>query len=148
MVRVRAVPDEVPRPAGVNEWGNGFDPAKYTDFRPMTVVGSQGKAPMFVLSGSAVMNRGQSARKSTRLAALGRALKEDWHSLDSTELYVLDPGEWAVGNVYKQVAMLCRIAPTWERTLRWLSPLHLARAVARDHPHAYFAESDAEENGE
>ena len=28
------------------------------------------------------------------------------------------------------IGILCRIAPTWDRTLRWPSPLHLARATA------------------
>jgi hypothetical protein len=47
-------------------------------------------------------------------------------------------------DLLKSVAMLCRVAPNWQRTLRWPSPLHLARAVVQDHPHAYFEEEGEE----
>ncbi|MDP2314349.1 MAG: DUF3962 domain-containing protein [Pseudomonadota bacterium] len=145
VVRVRTAAGEVPRPAGVGDWDDGLAPAKHTDFRPMAVAGAEGNlVPTFVLSGSGVMSQGMSARKSTRLATTGMGLGEDWHSLGATELLVLDAGRWDRAKLLEQVAMLCRIAPTWDRTLRWPSPLHLARAVVRDHPHRYFADGEAE----
>ena len=57
---------------------------------------------------------------------------------------MLEPGRWEPTKLIEQVAMLCRIAPTWDRTLRWPSPLHLARAIVRDHPHRYFVDGEAE----
>ena len=148
VVRVRTAVHEVPRPAGVGAWTEGLQAAKHTDFRPMSVVGAEGRAPTFVLSGSAVMSRGRSARASTRFAAPPKALNEDWHALGSTELLVLESGAWEPEDLMTQLAMLCRVAPTWNRTLRWPSPLHLARAVARDHPHGYFAEGEDIEEAE
>lgn len=148
VVRVRAVTSEVPRPAGVGCWADGFQPARHTDFRPMSVPDAQGSAPVFVLSGSAVMSQGQSARKSTRFSASPRGLKEDWHSLGTTELLVTEAGTWSSKQLTEQVAMLCRVAPTWNGTLRWPSPLHLARAIVRDHPHDYFADGEEEEEQE
>lgn len=144
MVRVRTDKSEVPCPAGVNGWDEGFNPAKFTPFRTMAVHGAQGNAPFFILSGSAVMDQGINARKSTRFAAPFKALKKDWHSLEATELFIMEPGEWESDDLLKNVAMLCRIAPKRQRTLRWPSPLHLARAIVRDHPHAYFEEEEEE----
>lgn len=148
VVRVRTTTSEVPRPAGAGGWDEGLRPARHTDFRPMTVAAAQGLSPTFVLSGSAVMSQGQSARKSTRFATSPRGLREDWHSLGTTELLVLEPGAWKPDDLVAQVAMLCRVAPTWDRTLRWPSPLHLARAVVRDHPHGYAADGDDAEETE
>jgi hypothetical protein len=145
IVRVRAVSVEVPRPAGTISEDGKLAPMKHTSFRHVAISGAQGLAPTFVQSGSAVMDQGKSARKFTRLAAELKNLKEDWHSLGSTELLALEPGRWERDELLEQVAMLCRVAPTWERTLRWPSPLHLARAVVRDHPHGYFAEAEEEE---
>lgn len=144
VVRVRAHKEEVPCPAGANGWDEGFNPAKFTPFRTMAVSDAQGNAPFFVLSGSAVMDQGKSARNSTRFAAPSKALQKDWHSLGATELFIMEPGEWDIIDLLKSVAMLCRVAPNWQRTLRWPSPLHLARAVVQDHPHAYFEEEDEE----
>ncbi|MFN2344001.1 MAG: hypothetical protein ABR542_11650, partial [Desulfonatronovibrio sp.] len=55
---------------------------------------AQGNSLFFVLYGSAVMDQGKSARKSTRFAAPSKALKKDWHSLGATELFIMEPGEW------------------------------------------------------
>lgn len=145
VVRVRTAPSEVPRPAGVGAWDQGNKPALYTDFRPMALQDAQGRAPTFVVSGSAVMSQGMGARKTTRLRASATCLQEDWHSLGTTELLVMEPGSWEAEALIEQAAMLCRIAPTWDRTLRWPSPLHLARAVVRDHPHDYFTDEEAED---
>lgn len=145
VVRVRASLNEVPRPAGTGDWERGFSPAKYTDFRPMFVKDAPSGTPWFLLSGSAVMSQGQNARRSSRFGASPRGLREDWHSLGTTELMVLEQGVWQREALVAQVAILCRIAPTWDRTLRWPSPLHLARAIVRDHPHDYFSEEDDEE---
>ncbi|WP_045213361.1 RNaseH domain-containing protein [Desulfonatronovibrio magnus] len=90
------------------------------------------------------MDQGINARKSTRFAAPSNALKKDWHSLGATELFIMEHGEWKSDDLLKSVAMLSRIAPNWQRTLRWPSPLHLARAIVRDHPHAYFEEEEEE----
>lgn len=142
VVRVRSAKSEVPWAAGANSWDDGFSPAKYTSFRPMTVQDAQGNAPAFILSGSAVMDQGRNARESTRFAASPGALKEDWHVLGVTELLVKESGEWHDHDLLDCVAMLCRISPTWQRTLRWPSPLHLARAVVQDHPHANLEEDE------
>jgi hypothetical protein len=143
VVRVRAG-SEVPRPAGVGSWQVPA-PARYTDFRPMSAIGAQGTTATLVLSGSAVMSQTRSARAGTRFSASAQALRDDWQALGMTELLVLAPGVWSQRQVEEQVAMLCRVAPTWDRTLRWPSPIHLARAVVRDHPHEYFVEDDEEE---
>ncbi len=149
VVRIRSLPDELARPAGAGNWIDKLVPAKYTPFRPMRVTGAEGNAPTVVLSGSAVMDTTPEGRKSTRYLANNSAVRKDWHSLGATEIQVLDPGRWAQEDIIGQVAMLCRVAPTWNRGLRWPSPLHLARAVVRDHPHRYFADGDREaENSE
>lgn len=148
VVRVRAGGSEVPRPGGRGGWTAGMTPATYTDFRPMSVAGAQGRAPIFVTSGSAVMSQGKIARRSTRFATSARGLREDWHALGATELLVLERGRWEAEALAGQVAMLCRVPPTWDRTLRWPSPLHLARAVVRDHPHQYFADGDDSDDAE
>lgn len=144
VVRIRALADEVLRPAGSGDWSDRWSPARHTDFRPMDVVAADGKAPTFVVSGSASMARCMSACDSSRLAARGKALREDWHALGTTEILVLDPGRWRPDAVGDQVAMLCRVAPTSDRVLRWPSPLHLARAIVRDHPFHYLRDADLE----
>jgi len=148
VVRVRTATSEVVRPAGVGEWTDKLNPAKHTDFRLMALNGGEGQSPTYVLAGSAVMSREISARNSTRFAAAPMDLKKDWHSLGVTELQVLDAGPWECEDLLRQVAILCRVAPTWDRTLRWPSPLHLARAVVRDHPHGYFADGEEGEEAE
>ena len=114
----------------------------------MELEGGEGTVPTYVLAGSAVMSREMSARKSTRLAAEPRDLKKDWHALGVTELQVLDAGTFDRETLLRQIGILCRFAPTWDRTLRWPSPLHLARAVVRDHPHGYFHEGEEAEEVE
>lgn len=146
VVRVRTAASEVPRPAGADDWSESLKPAKHTPFRLMELEGGEGAVPTYVLAGSAVMDREMSARKSTRFAADPRDLKKDWHALGVTELHVLDAGPFDREVLLRQIGILCRVAPTWDRTLRWPSPLHLARAVVRDHPHGYF--SEGEEVGE
>lgn len=148
VVRVRTATSEVLRPAGIGDWSELLKPATHTPFRLMELEGGEGIAPTYVLAGSAVMSREMSARKSTRLAAQPRDLKKDWHALGVTELQVLDPGPFLREDLLRQVGILCRIAPTWDRTLRWPSPLHLARAVVRDHPHGYFNEGEEAEEVE
>lgn len=148
VVRVRTATSEIVRPAGAGEWNEGFSPAKHTDFRLMTLIGGQGETPTYILAGTAVMSRESSLRKSTRLVASDRDLRKDWHSLGVTELRVLSDGPWNREALLGQVALLCRVAPTWDRTLRWPSPLHLARAVVRDHPHSYFADGEEDEDVE
>lgn len=145
VVRVRTATSEVLRPAGTGEWSSSLRPATHTPFRLMAVEGAEGVAPTCVLAGSAVMSNEWSARDSTRFAAKPNALKKDWHALGVTELQVLDPGPFEHEALLQQIGILCRIAPTWDRTLRWPSPLHLARAIVRDHPHGYF---DEDEQGE
>jgi hypothetical protein len=65
-----------------------------------------------------------------------------------TELQILAAEQWDPEDLLRQVAVLCRVAPTWDRTLRWPSPLHLARAVVRDHPHGYANDGEEEEEVE
>lgn len=148
VVRVRTATSEVLRPAGTGEWSSSLRPATHTPFRLMAVEGAEGVAPTCVLAGSAVMSNEWSARGSTRFAAKPNALKKDWHALGVTELQVLDPGPFEREALLQQIGILCRIAPTWDRTLRWPSPLHLARAVVRDHPHGYFDEDEQAEEVE
>lgn len=145
VVRVRTATSEVLRPAGTGEWSDKKSPVTHTDFRLMAVEGAEGHAPTCVLSGSAVMSNERSARRSTRFGMEARDLRNDWHSLGVTELHVLEPGPFEREALLRQVGILCRVAPTWDRTLRWPSPLHLARAVVLDHPHGY---SDEAEEGE
>lgn len=145
VVRVRTATSEVLRPAGNGDWSPSLNPATHTPFRLMAVEGAEGDAPTCVLAGSAVMSRERGARSSTRFAAQPRDLRKDWHALGVTELQVLDPGPFEREALLQQIGILCRIAPTWDRTLRWPSPLHLARAIVRDHPHGYF---DEDEQGE
>lgn len=143
VVRVRSIQTELPKAAGEGELGGGFDRAGCTSFRAMTLANVE-SSPLFVVSGSAVMDRGQTARKSSRFACHQLAQKSERHSLCSTEIRVLEPGRWDAATVARQIAMLCRISPHWSRTLRWPSPLHLARAVVQDHPYRDFADRDKE----
>lgn len=145
VVRVRTATSEIVRAAGAGEWTGELNPAKYTPFRLMKLNGGEGRSPTYVLAGSAVMSREISARQSTRFAADSKNLSKEWHSLGISELQVLEAGPWADEDLLRQVAILCRIAPTWDRTLRWPSPLHLARAVVRNHPHGYFNEGEEAE---
>lgn len=145
VVRVRTATSEVVRPAGIGDWSDSLKPATHTPFRLMELEGGEGVVPAYVLAGSAVMSRERSARKGTRFAAEPRDLKKDWHALGVTELQVLDAGPFDRDVLLHQVGILCRVAPTWDRTLRWPSPLHLARAVVRDHPHGYFDEGEEAE---
>lgn len=144
VIRVRALASELVRPAGAHDWTQAFTPARHTDFKPMRVVDARGDAPALVLSGSAVMNTVRSARTSSRFGASEKGLGEEWHSLGVTELLVVEPGQWDPDKLIEQAAMLCRVAPTWDRVLRWPSPLHLARAIVRDHPFRYFHEAAME----
>lgn len=148
VVRVRTATSEVPRPAGVGDWSDSLTPARHTPFRLLEMEGGEGIVPAYVVAGSAVMDREISARESTRFAAEPRNLKKNWHALGITELHVLDAGKFDREALLRQIASLCRIAPTWDRTLRWPSPLHLARAVVRDHPHGYFDEGEEGEEVE
>jgi hypothetical protein len=111
----------------------------------MAVNDGEGRSPTYVLASSAHMSR---ARKSTRFGAAPRDLKKDWHSLGVMELQILAAGQWDPEDLLRQVAVLCRVAPTWDRTLRWPSPLHLARAVVRDHPRGYANDGEEEEEVE
>lgn len=146
VVRVRAAANEVPRPAGVGEWREPAAAARFTDFRPMSVTGAQGVSAKFVVSGSAVMSQNRTSRTGTRFAVPVEALQDDWHALGTTELLVLEPGKWTQQELEDQTAMMCRVAPTWDRGLRWPSALHLARAVVRDHPHEYFMDHEDDED--
>lgn len=148
VVRVRTATSEVLRPAGSGDWSESLTPATHTTFRLMELEGGEGTVPMYVLAGSAVMSRERGARESTRFAADPRNLRKDWHALGVTELQVLDAGPFDRENLHQQIGILCRIAPTWDRTLRWPSPLHLARAIVRDHPHGYFDEGEEAEEVE
>ena len=148
VVRVRTATSEVLRPAGIGDWSESLTPATHTPFRLMELEGGEGTVPAYVLAGSAVMSREMSARESTRFAAEPRNLKKDWHALGVTELQVLDTGPFDREVLQQQIGILCRVAPTWDRTLRWPSPLHLARAVVRDHPHGYFSEGEEAEEVE
>ncbi len=142
VVRIRTATSEILRPAGAGQWSDKRSPATHTDFRLMAVDGAEGAAPTCVLAGSAVMSQERSARLSTRFAAQPRDVRKDWHALGITELQVLEAGPFDHEALLRQVGILCRVAPTWDRTLRWPSPLHLARAVVRDHPHGYFSEGE------
>lgn len=148
VVRVRTVTSEVLRPAGVGDWSDSPEPARHTRFRLVELEGGEGIVPTYVVAGSAVMDREMGARDSTRFAAEPRDLKKDWHALGVTELQALDAGEFDRGALLRQIGILCRVAPTWDRTLRWPSPLHLARAIVRDHPHGYFNEGEEGEEVE
>jgi hypothetical protein len=145
VVRVRTATSELPRPAGNHDWSDELRPATHTDFRLMHLTERTSRSASYVVAGSAVMSTEMGARKSTRFQANPRDLKKDWHSLGVTELHVLEDGPFERDALLRQVAVLCRVAPTWDRTLRWPSPLHLARAVVRDHPHRYFADGEEEE---
>lgn len=148
VVRIRTATSEVLRPAGTGAWSDKKTPVTHTDFRLMAVDGAEGHAPTCVLAGSAVMSTERTARRSTRFRAEARDLRKDWHSLGVTELHVLEPGPFEREALVRQTGILCRVAPTWDRTLRWPSPLHLARAVVLDHPHGYFADGEEGEETE
>lgn len=143
VVRVRTAVSEIVRAAGVGQWSEPPSPARHAPFRLMRVKESEGQSPSYVFTGSNLMSRERSAREGTRFAAKPASLKKDWHSLGVTELQLLDAGSWKADELLQQLGLLCRYAPMWkDRTLRWPSPLHLARAIVRDHPHGYFNESE------
>lgn len=134
VVRVKSASEELPRVAGQGSWQEQTLPATSSAFRPMTITDVEGQGATYLVSGSAVQERNQSARKMSRFTATGAALSEDWHSLGMTEFWVMDPGSHETDAILMESLALCRGAPTWPRTLRWPTPLHLARAVVDDHP--------------
>jgi len=134
VVRVRSAFEELPRVAGQGNWQEQTLPATSSAFRPMAITDTEGQGATYLVSGSAVQERNQSARKMSRFTATGAALAEDWHSLGVTEFWVMGTGAHEADAILGESLALCRGAPTWPRTLRWPAPLHLARAVVDDHP--------------
>jgi hypothetical protein len=62
-----------------------------------------------------------------------------------TEFHCRSAGPFDPSDLYELSALLCRQAPTWDSTLVFPSPMHLARAMVRDHPGKYFSEAAADE---
>jgi hypothetical protein len=103
------------------------------------------RGAQFYVSTPRAMNAMGAHRNGTRYSVSGRDLASDWHALNMTEFSVRHAGPFLADDLYELSALLCRQAPTWEGTLNWPSPLHLARAVVRDHPGDYLADGEGVE---
>jgi hypothetical protein len=86
-----------------------------------------------------------SHRDFTRFTVDPRHLGDNWHALNMTEFRCCAAGPFEPSDLYELAALLCRQAPTWDGTLNWPSPVHLARALVEDHPGRYLAEGGAED---
>ncbi|WP_458526450.1 hypothetical protein [Onishia taeanensis] len=126
VVRVKPASEELPRVAGQGNWQEKTTPATSSAFRPMTIEGSKGRGATYLVSGSAVQERNQSARKMSRFTASHAAFSEDWHSFGMTEFWIMDPGSREADAILMESLALFRGAPIWPRALRWPTPPHTA----------------------
>jgi len=147
VVRVRTEPRHVPRPAGTGSWpATGTSPKRPGETNALVRIAREDwPGAQFYVSTPRVMNAIGAHRNGTRYTVSGRDLGSDWHALNMTEFSVRHAGPFVADDLYELSALLCRQAPTWEGTLNWPSPLHLARAVVKDHPGGYLADSEGVE---
>jgi hypothetical protein len=147
VLRVRADEKEVPRPAGTGDWpADGLPRKPGTINALMRLDDPDWDGVWFYASTPKVMGAKGANRMATRYTCDERSLRDDWHGLNLTEFLCRHPGPFEPEALCELSALLCRIAPTWEGTLNWPSPLHLAKAIVVDHPGRYLAqnEDDAE----
>lgn len=71
---------------------------------------------------------------------------DNWQALNMTEFRCCAPGRLRPDDLYEPAALLCRQAPTWDGTLDWPSPVHLAKVLVADHPGRYLAAGDFEDD--
>jgi hypothetical protein len=149
VVRIRANPQHVPRPAGTGPWpGIGSEAQRPGEINALVQLARPDwDEAMFYASTPRVMNRMGAHRRSTRFTADARDLRRDWHALNMTEFSCRHRGPFIPEDLYQLTALLCRQAPTWDGTLNWPSPLHLARAIVADHPGRYLENEAGEGNG-
>jgi hypothetical protein len=142
LVRVRADARQVPRPAGTGPWpALGAFLGRPGEMNALLRLAREDwPGAHFYVSTPRAMNVMGAHRDGTRYVASGRDLARDWHAMNMTEFSVRHAGPFAPLDLYELSALLCRQAPTWEGTLNWPSPLHLARAVVKDHPGCYLAD--------
>lgn len=134
VIRCRSAQAEIPQIIGDGEWEQAdHKPATYTEIRNQRFIDGSERVSITV-SGSATMSQGIYARSSTRFHASEPDQRRDWHSVNGTEHVILHAKSWSPNELHLQCAMLCRLAPHWDRVLRWPAPLHLARAIVRDCP--------------
>lgn len=139
VVRVRTGAKEVPRPAGLGPWVGALGPGKPRTINALLRLKDEdyGSAWFYASTPRAMSVMGEH-RHHTRFSVDQRSLKHNWHSLNMTEFSCRRPGPFAQADIYQLSAMLCRQAPTWDGTLDWPSPPHLARAILDDHPARFF----------
>jgi hypothetical protein len=149
VVRVRANPQHVPRPAGTGPWpALGGELQRPGEINALVQLAHPDwDEAMFYASTPRVMNQMGAHRRCTRFTADARDMRRDWHALNMTEFSCRHRGPFIAKDLYQLTALLCRQAPTWEGTLNWPSPLHLARAIVADHPGRYVDNEVSEENG-
>jgi len=147
VIRVRSHEDEVPRPAGVGEWpedGMVRNPS-VTDGL-LRLENQDWEGARFYISASNTMRQMGQHRHYNRYSddLTKGELRKDWHSLTMTEFWCRHSGPFDMPALYELAARLCREAPTWDGTLNWPSPVHLAKAMLEDHPARYFKDFAAE----
>lgn len=143
VVRVRPNEKEVPRVAAAHDWPDDLAAGPGKPSTPNALFGIADEhfaGAQFYVSSSLTMDRNGGHRRHTRWTCTPEQLAENWHALTATELWATFPGPFAASALYRLSAVLCRQAPTWIGTLERPSPMHLARAIVRDHPAGEFRE--------
>jgi len=150
VVRTRVNPQHVPRPAGTGPWVNPALPAARAGVMDalVTLKTAGWDGAQFYVSTPRLMGAMGAHRQHTRFTAEPRSLRNDWHALNMTEFSCRHQGSFTPAELYELSALLCRQAPTWDGTLNWPSPLHLARAIVADHPGRYLDGENDPEFGE
>lgn len=150
VIRTRVNPQHVPRPAGTGPWIDPALPAGRAGVMDalVTLKSASWDGARFYVSTPRLMGAMGPHRQHTRFTADPRTLRNDWHALNMTEFSCRHQGPFIPAGLYELSALLCRQAPTWDGTLNWPSPLHLAKAIVADHPGRYLdGENDPESGG-
>jgi hypothetical protein len=148
VVRVRSDSNQVPRPAGLGPWQNQptFTGTMHALLR---LENAQWDGVGFYISTPPMLGRpGPHRFGHTRHHARAADQKRDWHSLNLTEFRCLQPGPFQSEDLCELSARLCRQAPTWEGTLNAPSPIHLAKALVRDHPQGFLSGDEVDEDSD
>ena len=142
LVRVRSEAEEVPRPAGIGPWPAGPGPDKpHTMNALLRLATNEWDGACYYINTPRNMAVQGEHRTQTRFTASidqPRSLGDNWQALNLTEFVCVDAGPFERDAIYELAALLCREAPTWDGTLDWPSPCHLARAIVEDHPGRYL----------
>ena len=154
IIRTRMEDDKVPRAARVGDFprnGNLQPKPPGTTDALYRLKEKDYAGAMWYVSPSLTMSRQRVPRKHSRFTCDKKELKKNWQAMTMTEFLIVSPGPFEAESLYKLSAVLCRHAPTWIGALERPSPMHLARAIVKDHPdmhEARDAEGEPFESGE